>query len=129
MQCSHIPINISSTSFHISITSILEYLNFIHYLLHNNSTPSHNLLSLFLIAYYINPSNNYLNTITINLSNHSNSITTTKQDNRYTEFQISLYENNRVWKAPDSLFCIKIPFKDNIYIYIYRGWEGILQNP
>ena len=40
-----------------------------------------------LDSIYINPSNNYLNTIIINLSHHSNSITTTKQDNIYIVFK------------------------------------------
>ena len=72
---------------------------------------------------YINSQCHCQNTIPTYLSNHYSSITTTSQNNIYIVSQISLYENSRVWKAPDSLFCIKIPFKDNIYIY--RGWEGI----
>ena len=30
----------------------------------------------------------------------------------YIMYEVSLYKNNRVWKAPDSLFFIKITFKD-----------------
>ena len=44
--------------------------------------------------------------------------TTTRQDNNiyiYIMYQILLYHSNRVLKAPDSLFCIKVTFK---------GFEG-----
>ena len=84
-------------------------------------------IQLSFLSSYL--SNHYLNNIPIYPSHHSKSIATTKQDNIYM-YQSLLYESNRVWKAPDSLFCIKITFQWFIYSEGEKGfWKSQLTSP
>ena len=125
-----IPFNISITiSFNISIYPVIFSCNTSFKFLQPQHTifltqitipqlkfPKPQTFHLSPSLIYINSQCHCQNTIPTYLSNHYSSITTTSQNNIYIVSQISLYENSRVWKAPDSLFCIKVNFKDFIFI-------------
>ena len=96
----------STTTYNFSNSNPIPQLKF----------PKPQTLHLSPSLIYINSQCHCQNTIPTYLSNHYSSITTTSQNNIYIVSQISLYENSRVWKAPDSLFCIKVSFKDFIFI-------------
>ena len=106
----------------------LQYLNLNISLFPQHNSPQVQLnIQLSFLSSYI--SNHYLNNRPIYPSHHSKSIAITKQDNIYM-YQSLLYKSNRVWKAPDSLFCIKITFQWFIYTEGEKGfWKSQLTSP
>ena len=95
----------------------LQYHNVIHnYSIHFLNLTIHNINSTYHSHSILNFSQKHThNSVPISLSHYPRTTTITIQDNIiyvyvYKICHSPLYENNPVWKAPNSLFCIKIPF-------------------
>ena len=114
MQCSQYPYQYHFHNIQYLNHNFHQFLNFIQYLHHNNSTPSVNLTITIPDSVLYKSLSPVSEHYSYTHSYHSRSVTTTNQHNQHNIYimsQISLYENIRVWKAPDSLFCIKITFQ------------------